>query len=54
MPLFLLLILLLIGNWFLWEILVFTPMTIIRALDSLSWYCFLLVLLFLFSWCFGE
>ncbi|MGK7876749.1 MAG: hypothetical protein AB4426_26715 [Xenococcaceae cyanobacterium] len=54
MPLVVLLALLLISNWFFSEVLVFVPLNFLNSLGSVGWFCLLLVLFVLFSWCFGE
>lgn len=48
------LVLLLIGNWFLTETLVFIPVDIAIRLGSLGWWALSLVLIAFIAWCISD
>ncbi len=48
------LILLLFGNWFLTETLIFMPMNLATRIISFSWWGVALVVVLFFAWCVAE
>ena len=46
--------LLLIGNWFFTESLIFVPVDILNRLSSLSWWVLALISISLIAWCIGD
>lgn len=48
------LILLLFGNWFLTETLIFVPVNLASRVTSLSWWGLALIALLFVAWCIGE
>ncbi len=48
------LILLLFGNWFLTETLVFIPVNLFTRLLSLGWWGLALLIVLFLAWCIGE
>jgi len=48
------LILLLFGNWFLTETLIFLPVNLATRITSFSWWGVALIVLLFFAWCVAE
>lgn len=48
------LILLLIGNWFFTETFVFVPVDLLYRLTSISWWALALMLVAFLAWCIGD
>ena len=48
------LILLLFGNWFLTETLIFVPVNLASRITSFGWWGFALIVLLFVAWCIGE
>ncbi|MBE9043270.1 hypothetical protein IQ255_02395 [Pleurocapsales cyanobacterium LEGE 10410] len=54
MLLFVILVVLLFGNWFFTETLVFIPVNLITRLASIGWWGLGLVTILFLAWCIGE
>ncbi|WP_186375875.1 hypothetical protein [Hyella patelloides] len=54
MSIFVIIFLLLFGNWLLSDLLVFFPLSLIERISSLSWLVMAISALLFLSWCLGD